>query len=116
MQKPFIAVTPGGKVRVTIRGSGTGKLRAMLQLYHPYRIDKAKKTPIFPERGHSNGSHYYGAKSPVLTPTDGVCTHVFNISKVPGLALPGILWEGPGEFTVTDFKLEVLPPTPVSRR
>ena len=110
MQKPFLAVTPRGKVRVTIKGSGSGQLRAMLQLYHPYRIDKEKKTPIFPERGHSNGSHYYGAKSPVLTPTDGVYTHTFNISKVPGLALPGILWEGPGEFTVTDFKMEVLPP------
>ena len=107
---PKIAITPGGRVKLTATASGRGTLRMGLWCYRPYRDG------VFTPEGFCGGNTK-------LLPQRSVASPAFKLSEAPktfscvltpfegtGLILPRIYSGMGSKVTVTAFRMELLPP------
>ena len=108
---PKLAITPGSRIKLTVKASGSGTLRLGLWNYRPYRGGvgsefslggfSGARTRLLP-RSVSEPCKLSGKSkqfSCVLTPTKGT-----------GLIIPRIFMDKGGKAEVTDFKMEIIPP------
>jgi hypothetical protein len=109
-QSPKIAITPGARVKLTATASGSGTLRLAVWCYRPYRDGTftpdgfcGGNTKLLPQRSLPSPAFKLSDTpktfSCVLTPFAGT-----------GLILPRMYCGKDSKATVTEFKLELLPP------
>ncbi|MBQ6352015.1 MAG: DUF4838 domain-containing protein, partial [Lentisphaeria bacterium] len=108
---PKVAITPGGRVRITVTAAGSGNLRLGLWNYLPYQGGLGKIIPIGGFGGEHTNLRPRSASEPfklaakpksfscVLTPPAGT-----------GLVIPRVYTDKGGKAEVTEFRMEVLPP------
>ena len=108
---PKLALTPGSRVKLTVRASGRGTLRLGLWNYTPY--------PVGPDRTLPTGG-FAGVRTKLLPRS---VSKPFRLSGKPqsfgcvltpvkgtGMIIPRIFMDKNGEAAVTDFRMELLPP------
>jgi len=108
---PKIAVSPRGKVELTVRASGRGKLRLAVIRYSPYELD-AKGEQIVKPVGYTRHVGNMGERrSPgfKLDAEEREYRHVFELPEGAGMVIPEIIVQG-GCAEVTDFAVRVLQP------
>lgn len=106
---PKVAITRGGRVKISVTASGSGNLHIGLWGYRPYRLDEpipqsgygGVRTKLMPKR-----------KSPPfkLSATPKTFTIGFAPTINTGLVMPHIYVDKGSRAEVTDFRMEILPP------
>ena len=109
---PKLAALPGSQVKISVRASGKGNLRMGLWNYLPYRMSAGNQVM---ELGG-----YSGAGTNLLPWTDSrpfrlgdkagefVCE--LTVPANGGLFIPRVYAEDGGNATVTNFRMDILPP------
>ena len=110
---PRLAITPGSKVRVSAKASGSGTLRLGLWCYRPYKNPSKAKiavagyasdgVPLLPSGNSGKFPLSSETKefSCVLTPPNGT-----------GLIIPRVFTDKGSRAEVTDFQMELILPEP----
>ena len=107
---PKIAAFPGGKVEITVRASGRGKLRLAIIRYSPYKLD-ANNVQLVKPVGYTRHVGNLGVRRSKVfelsaEPREYRC--VLNTPPEVGMVIPEIVvTEGRAE--ITDFSLRVIP-------
>ncbi len=108
---PKVALTPGAKVKISAKASGSGSLRLRMWNYRPYKQPSNEKISL---------AGFAGDGVPLLPRTDSelftlspepkVFTCVLTPAKGTGLVLPHIITVKGSRAEVTDFQMELIPP------
>jgi len=110
-QYPKLAITPGDKVKLTVKASGTGNLRLYLWNYRPYKDPDGKQIL---QNGYAGGgvNLLQAVKSEpfALSPETREFTCVVTPVKGTGLVIPSIALDGGIRAEITDFWMELVPP------
>ena len=109
---PKLAIEPGGRVRITVRASGSGNLRMGLWNYlaHNGKIG----APQYKQSGYSSDGCNLLPRSvsPVfkLTAAPNTFSCVLIPAKHTGLVVPRVFTDKGARAEITDVRIELLPP------
>ena len=108
---PKLAVTPGGKIKITVKASGNGNLRIGLWNYRPYRMASNDWIALSGYAGDGlNLLRGTNSEPFALTPEPKEFTCVLTPSNGTGLVIPRIFTDKESRAEVTDFRIELIQP------
>ena len=108
---PKLALTPGSRVKLTVRAAGKGTLRLGLWNYTPYPVGPGITLPSGGFAGVRTKLLKRSVSKPFqlsAKPQSFGC--VLTPPKETGMIIPRIFMDKNGEAEVTDFRMELLPP------
>ena len=112
-QVPKLAITPGSRVRITVKASGNGNLRMGLWSYLPYNgpVDK----PQLPKSGYGSDRCKLLPRSVSkpfpLSATPRTFSCVLTPPRQAGLIIPRVFADKGATAEVTECRIELLPPS-----
>ena len=110
-QHPKLALTPGTKVRITAKASGSGSLRLGLWNYRPYKIPSNEQVALAGHAGDGVNILPESKSEPfALSSTPKEFTCVLTPSEGTGLIIPRIFIDKGSRAEVTDFRMELILP------
>ena len=110
---PKLAITPGTKVRITVKASGSGKLHAALWNYLPYKKSSKEWIALAGFAGEGVNILPASKSEPFeLSPEPKEFTCVLTPSKGTGLIIPRMFADKESRAEVTDFNMELIVPEP----
>ena len=106
-----VAVTPRGRVRMSFRAAGEGEVRARLLCYRDYSVGPEKK-PVIDRRGHRDQTDHFinRAQTVKLEASPKLFLLEFDLHPAIGFVVPELCVKGRGHATISEFRMEVLPP------
>ena len=106
---PKVAITPGSRVKITVRASGNGNLRLGVWCYRPYRDNMFTTSGFCGNRTKLRSLVISKAIPLSSTPREFSC--VLTTPAGSGLIVPRIYTDKGSSASVTEFRMELLPPT-----
>ena len=106
---PKVAITPGSRVKITVKASGNGNLRLAVWCYRPYRNNMFTTSGFCGNRTKLRSLVISKAIPLSATPREFSC--VLTTPAGSGLIVPRIYTDKGSSASVTEFRMELLPPT-----